>query len=198
MIVVGLTGGIASGKTTIANFLKKKKIPVHESDQVIKQLYLKPSQRFLKKLINIGLGSSILGKKINKKVVRDQIFINRNKKKKLEKYLHNEVRKSRETFLKKNEKCKMVFLDIPLLFENKLQKNCDYVILLYAPKYIREKRATKRHQITKSVVKYIMKNQMNDMAKKKKSDFTVNTNTTKKTTYKKLMQIINLIKIKNA
>ena len=184
MIVVGLTGGIASGKTTIANFLKKKKIPVHESDQVIKQLYLKPSQRFLKKLINIGLGSSILGKKINKKVVRDQIFINRNKKKKLEKYLHNEVRKSRETFLKKNEKCKMVFLDIPLLFENKLQKNCDYVILLYAPKYIREKRATKRHQITKSVVKYIMKNQMNDMAKKKKSDFTVNTNTTKKTTYK--------------
>ena len=47
MIVIGLTGGIASGKTTITNFLKKKKFTVHDSDSVVKKIYSKPEPKFL-------------------------------------------------------------------------------------------------------------------------------------------------------
>ena len=47
MIIIGLTGGIASGKTTVTNFLKKKKINIHDSDQVIKNIYSKPTHRFI-------------------------------------------------------------------------------------------------------------------------------------------------------
>ena len=48
MIVIGLTGGIASGKTTITNFLKKKKFAVHDSDSVVKKIYSKPEAQIFK------------------------------------------------------------------------------------------------------------------------------------------------------
>ena len=66
MIVVGLTGGIATGKTTITNFLKKNKFAVHDSDAVVKTIYSKPSPVFIKYLKDISLGKTIRGKTINK------------------------------------------------------------------------------------------------------------------------------------
>ena len=82
------------------------------------------------------------------------------------------------------------------MFENKLQKKCDYVVLLYAPKHIRKKRAIKRTQISKNIVDKIMKHQICDKIKKKKSDFIINTNTTKQKVYKNLTEIIDHIKAK--
>ena len=136
MIVVGLTGGIASGKTTISTFLKKKKFAVHDSDAVVKQIYSKPKPSFLNYLKSINLSNTIREKKINKQKVREEIFTKQEKRKKLEKFIHNEVRKSRNQFLRKHkrEKTKIVILDIPLLFEAKLQNICNYVILLWLPK----------------------------------------------------------------
>ena len=82
----------------------------------------------------------------------------------LEGYLHKEVKKARNIFLKKNKekKTKIVFLDIPLLFENKLEKICDYSILLYAPLRIRKQRAIKRKGMNKTILEKIIKNQLND------------------------------------
>ena len=85
MIIVGLTGGIATGKTTIANFLKKNKFAAHDSDAVVKTMYLKPTPAFIKYLKDISLEKSIKGKKINKSSIREEIFRNQNKKRKLEK-----------------------------------------------------------------------------------------------------------------
>ena len=75
------------------------------------------------------------GNKIDKNIVREGIFNNTKKRKLLEKYLHAEVKKSRKIFLKKHrqENTQIVFLDIPLLFENKLEKICNYTILFYSP-----------------------------------------------------------------
>ena len=59
MIVIGLTGGIASGKTTIMNFLKKKKFAVHDSDAVVKKIYSKPEPKFLSYLKKTNLKNGI-------------------------------------------------------------------------------------------------------------------------------------------
>ena len=59
MIVIGLTGGIASGKTTILNFIKKQNIPVHDSDDCVRKLYENPTQNFLDYLKSIGLKNAI-------------------------------------------------------------------------------------------------------------------------------------------
>ena len=136
MKIIGLTGGIASGKTTIINFLKKKKFAVHESDQIVNNLYSAPNKKFLNHLKKNSFSNAINKKKINKKVVREEIFNNNKKRKKVESFIHNEVKKSRKEFLKKNQKIKtkIVILDIPLLFEAKLTSICDYIILLHAPK----------------------------------------------------------------
>ena len=66
MIVIGLTGGIASGKTTILNFIKKQNIPVHDSDDFVRRLYENPTQNFLDYLKSIGLKNAIKKNKIHK------------------------------------------------------------------------------------------------------------------------------------
>ena len=197
-IIVGLTGGIASGKTTISDFLKKKNYKVHNSDFEVDKIYSKPNNFFLKHLRAIGLSHSIKQKKINKITIREEIFKNKKTKTRLEKFIHNEVQKSRKKFLNKYKKnqTKIIFLDVPLLFEKKLDKICDICILMYAPQKIREKRALKRQGITKKIFRQIMKSQMKESIKKKKADYIINTSNSKKNCYKKIINIVKSLEQK--
>ena len=198
MIVIGLTGGIASGKTTITNFLKKKKFALHDSDFVVKKIYSKPEPKFLSYLKKTNLKNSIKCNKIDKKTIREEIFINTEKRKLLEKYLHAKVKKSRDIFLKKNrqKKTQIVFLDIPLLFENKLEKICNYTILFYAPLKIRKQRAIRRKGMQKRMLLKIIKSQLSDKIKKKKADFIINTSASKDRCFNKILKTIEKIKDK--
>ena len=198
MIVIGLTGGIASGKTTIMNFLKKKKFALHDSDSVVKKIYSKPEPKFLSYLTKTNLKNSIKGNKIDKKTIREEIFTNTEKRKLLEKYLHAKVKKSRDIFLKKNrqKKTQIVFLDIPLLFENKLEKICNYTILFYAPLKIRKQRAIRRKGMQKRILVKIIKSQLSDKIKKKKADFIINTSASKNRCFNKILKTIKQIKDK--
>ena len=198
MIVIGLTGGIASGKTTITNFLKKKKFTVHDSDFVVKKIYSKPEPKFLSYLKKTNLKNSIKGNKIDKKTIREEIFTNTEKRKLLEKYLHAKVKKSRDIFLKKNrqKKTQIVFLDIPLLFENKLEKICNYTILFYAPLKIRKQRAIRRKGMQKRILVKIIKSQLSDKIKKKKADYIINTSASKDWCFNKILKTIEQIKDK--
>ena len=196
MIIIGLTGGIASGKSTIVKFLKRKKIAVHDSDSVINNSYSKPNVKFINYLKRINLKKSLKRKKINKKIIRDEIFFDSKKRKLLEKYLHKEVKKDRNIFLKKHKqkKTKIVFLDIPLLFENKLEKICNYSILLYSPLKIRKQRAMKRMGMSKKILEKIIENQLTDKIKKIKSDYVINTSKRTNQSFNDLLKIIDLIK----
>ena len=195
-IIVGLTGGIASGKSTIINYIKKKRIPTHDSDFVVNKLYTNPTKKFLKYLKYAKIKYTISEKKIDKASIREEIFYNLKKKNLLEKYIHNEVKISRDIFLKKHKtkKTKLIFLDIPLLFEKKLVNICDYIILIYAPIQLRKKRTIKRKGMKKKILNKIINNQLTDTYKKKKADFIVNTSTSKTQSFNKISQIINLIK----
>ena len=199
-IFVGLTGGIATGKSTIVKFLQKKGYKVHDSDLVVNKIYSKPNKKLFDTLKKIGLSKSIKKKKIDKSIIRDEIFSNKIKKKKLEKFIHKEVRISRNLFIKKhkNKKNKIIFFDIPLLFEAKLTHICHYIILLYAPKKTKIERALKRRNITKEVIMKILKNQTNDKIKKKNSDYIINTSKPKKHSFKMILEAINNILEKNA
>ena len=79
MIVVGLTGGIASGKTTATKFLKKKKMKVHDSDLVVNKIYSNPPLKFISYLKKINLIGALNGNKIDKNIVREGIFNNTKK-----------------------------------------------------------------------------------------------------------------------
>lgn len=199
-IFVGLTGGIATGKSTIVLFLKKKGYKVHDSDLIVNKIYSQPNKKLFAVLKKIGLSKSIKNKKIDKSVIRDEIFSNKVKKKKLEKFIHNEVRISRNLFIKKhkNKKNKIIFFDIPLLFEAKLDHICHYIILLYAPKKTKIERALKRKIISKKIITKILKNQIDDKTKKRKSDYIINTSKSKKHSFKMILKAISNILDQNA
>ena len=80
-IFVGLTGGIATGKSTIVKFLKKNGYKVHDSDLIVNKIYSQPNKKLLTTLKNIGLSNSIKNKRIDKRIIRDEIFSDKVKKK---------------------------------------------------------------------------------------------------------------------
>ena len=199
-IFVGLTGGIATGKSTIVKFLQKKGYKVHDSDLVVNTIYSKPNKKLFDTLKKIGLSKSIKNRKIDKSIIRHEIFSNKVKKKKLEKFIHKEVRISRNLFIKKhkNKKNKIIFFDIPLLFESKLTHICHYIILLCAPKKTKIERALKRKNIDKKVIIKILQNQIDDKIKKKKSNYIINTSKPKKHSFKMILEAISNILEQNA
>ena len=170
-IVVGITGGIGSGKSTLSSFLKKKGYSVHDSDKEVSLIYKKPSTQFKKILIKVGLKKAIKKKHIDKKIIISKLFEDNKTKAKIEKYLHFEVKKKRNIFIKKNKSKKenIIFLDIPLLFENSLDGFFTKIICIVSKKEIRQKRTEKSKKISKKIFAQIVKYQTSDRERKKKS-----------------------------
>ena len=195
-ITIGLTGGIASGKTTILNFIKKQNIPTHDSDVIVRSLYKSPSKELINLLDSIGLSKAIKQKKIKKNIIKNEILNNKKKLKKLEKFIHKKVKLSRDKFIKKNKKLrkKLIVLDIPLLFENKLESICDYILLAYCPLKIRIARALRRKDMNKKNLKSFIKLQMPDRIKIIKSDFIINTHIPKTQSNIQTLKAIKIIR----
>ena len=179
---VGITGGIGSGKTTFSNHLKKLGYLVHESDMVVSEIYTKPQKEFLSFMKEKISKDTVNDNKINKAEIANVIFSNKKIKKLLEKRIHKEVQTSREAFIKKytKKKEKIIFADIPLLLENKLEKNFDSVICIISTKKNRTKRVLKNKKFTKENLYKIFKAQTTDKERRKRSQIIINNNKTKK------------------
>mgnify|MGYP006178046813 CR=1 FL=1 len=180
--IIAITGGIGSGKTTLTKHLVKQRYKVHDSDNVVLNLYKKPTKMFISFIKGCGLKNILKGKKINKTVIVDKIFDNTHLKKKFEKHIHKEVKKSRTQFIKKNfnKKNKIIFADIPLLFENNLEHHFDITICIVANKKIRMKRVLDNKKFTKETFNKIIKNQTTDKERKTRSNILIYNNKTKK------------------
>jgi len=180
--LVGITGGIGSGKTTFSNHLKKLGYLVHESDVVVSEIYTKPKKQFLSFIKEKISQDAVNHNKINKTKIANIIFENKAIKKLLETRIHKEVQSSRDAFIKKykKNKNKLIFADIPLLFENKLEKGFDVVVCVISLKKNRIKRVLENKKFTKENLNKILKAQTTDKERKKRSQIIINNNKTKK------------------
>ncbi len=180
--LVGITGGIGSGKTTFSNHLKKLGYLVHESDVVVSEIYTKPQKEFLSFIKEKISKDAVKNNKINKSEIANVIFNNSTIKKLLERRVHKEVQASREAFIKKytKKKKKIIFADVPLLFENKLEKGFDSVICIFSTKKNRIKRVLKNKKFTKKNLNKIFKAQTTDKERKKRTQIIINNNKSKK------------------
>ena len=200
MIIIGLTGGIGSGKSTIAEYIKKKRIPVFDSDVEVKKLYIKKDKNLIKIIKKIDTEKNIIVRgKINKKKLSKVVF-NKNKKLKiLEDVIFKKLRSTRAFFLKKNKLLnkKIVVLNVPLLFENKINKICDYVVVAKAPLKTRIKRVLKRKGMNIEKFNKINFIQIPEKKRITLADFIVTTSVKKSTTYKQIDKILNKVNKKN-
>ena len=180
--VIGITGGIGSGKTTLLEYLKSKGYPVHDSDKVVSKIYTNPKNNFINFIEKLGLKKAIHRRKINKKIIANTIFEDKIIKKKLEKYIHKEVRISRKDFIKKNckKKNKIIFIDVPLLLENNLDKEFNIIISIISTKKNREERVLKKNKFSKNTLNKVFEAQTTDSQRRLRSDIIIYNNKTKK------------------
>tara|TARA_B100000941_G_scaffold54945_1_gene35592 strand:+ start:2143 stop:2706 length:564 start_codon:yes stop_codon:yes gene_type:complete len=161
---IGITGSLASGKTTASKILSARKGNFFSADAVVKKLYTK--NNFKKVIIkNFNLkNSSNIKKLLKEKIVKDKLNI-----KKLEKIIHPLVRKEMKKFIKKNNKKKFIFLEIPLLIESNLTKFFDVIFYIKAKKSIRLKRFKSKGG-NKSTFNILNSKQLSDTKKAKYCD----------------------------
>ena len=190
---IAITGGIGSGKSTFCSKLKEKGFKIHSSDEQVAKIYKNPEKKFITYLRTIGLSKSISKKNIDKKIISKIIFENKQIRKKLELYIFKIVRKKRSDFIKKEKqkKTKLIFIDIPLLFENNLEKQFNKVISIIASKRVRLKRLKKTRKMTENQFKNIARSQTSDVIRKKKSDYVIYNNSTLKDYKIKINKLIS-------
>ncbi len=197
MIVIGLTGSIAMGKSTIGEMMRDMKIPVHESDQAVHDL-LKPDSEArpaiasafpyfdYPKIYNRKTGE------FNRKEFGDLIFNDDNNRSVLEFILHPLVRKKQNEFIREGalKGCDIVCLDIPLLFETGAEKRVDYIISVSAPPFVQRERALARPNMTEEKLDAILERQMPDVEKCKRSDYVIKTGLSLAHSMKELKKVI--------
>lgn len=163
--IIGLTGGIASGKSTVSHYLKKLGFPIIDADRITHELYEK-NEEFCKALVE-NFGEKIIQKgAISRKIIGDIVFSNQSQLKKLEEITHpfifDKIKDEIEELKNRGEK--VIFLDIALLFEitekYRRELNLDKIWLVYTTEELQIERLKKRNQLSEEECIKRIKSQM--------------------------------------
>ena len=188
MIRIGILGDIGSGKSYVA---KKFGYPVFNADYEVSKLYKNNKKIFIK--LNKKLPKYVCSFPVNKNEITKAILSNKINLKKIISIVHEEVRKKMKIFLKKNKHKKIVVLDIPLLLENKIYKKKDILVFVDSKAKEINKRLKKRKNFNTKLISKFKKIQFNKNYKKKKSNFVIKNNFTKKHIDESIKNILNEI-----
>ena len=188
MIKIGITGSLASGKSTVAKLISLNKYPIFSADNAVKTLYKK---RIFTKKIQKQFhfkNTRNLKNKIKNLIKKDKKVL-----KKLEMILHPLVRKEMGAFIKKKKNNKITIFEIPLLIESKLTRYFDFVVFVGAQKKIRLRRYIAKGG-NKKIFTILEKRQKKPSKKIKISDYVIynnkSINNLKKNTKKVLKEIL--------
>ena len=185
MIKIGITGSLASGKTTASKIISTKRGPLFSADQAVRELYKnKHFKSLISKRFRIKNNNQIK-KSLKKLILKNKVNI-----KKLERIIHPLVRKKMKKFTVQNRKKKLLFYEIPLLVESKLMKYFNAIIFIKAKKQLRLKRF-KSKSGDKKLFNLLNKKQMNEEKKIKFCNYTVVNEKNLNILKKKLLDIIN-------
>ena len=175
----GLTGGIATGKSTVARLLQGRGFPVIDADQIAHQLTEKNQPGYNQIVKDFGRGVLDTDHNIDRKKLGQIIFNSSAEKDKLESILHpliqQKVKSLKDEY--KAQKFSMCFYDVPLLFEKKLVTQFDAVILVYAQPEVQLQRLMNRNKLSLAEAENRIKNQSPMPDKIKKSHFCLDNST---------------------
>ena len=188
MIRIGILGDIGSGKSYVA---KNFGYPVFNADFEVGKLYKKNRKIFNK--LKKALPKYIYSFPINKNEISNAILFNKSNLKKIVTIVHSEIRKKMKIFLKKNVDKKIIILDIPLLLENKINKQKDILVFVDSKKTEILKRLKKRKNFNPYLLKKFKNIQLPIDYKRKKSQFVIKNNFTNKSVKRSIKLILRKI-----
>nr|WP_315210541.1 dephospho-CoA kinase [uncultured Flavobacterium sp.] len=191
--IIGLTGGIGSGKTTIANYFKSFGIPLYIADDEARKIM--QSSEITEAIKNVFGDTVFENEKLNREELAKIVFNNPEKLEKLNKIVHPAVKKHFEQWLLQHTAAPYVIYEAAILFESGSYKNCDLIITVTAPVESRIQRVIERDKTTRELVLKRINAQWTDEQRISKSDFIIE-NTSIETTKLEVVKILKILKIK--
>ncbi len=199
MIVVGLTGSIATGKTATASMLRQLGIPVHDADAAVHRL-LAPGGAAVAQVSALFPDVNRPDGGVDRVALGAAVFGNTPALRRLEAILHPMVRASKRAFLRRAARhhAPLVVLDVPLLFETGGERECDAVIVVSAPAFLQRQRALARPGMTPAKLDAILARQVPDAVKRRRTPYVVLTGGGRRAARRQLMRHLATIKAKAA
>lgn len=169
--IIALTGGIATGKSTVTKLLEQKGLSVIDADQLVKSIYARQeSKDFIKN--NIPVAWTQDG--IDFKKLRELVFSDTGIKKQVESYIYDRLPAAFKEAASKVQQQDFYIYDVPLLFERGLQSKVDLTLLVYAPRKVQLARLIDRDGSKEEIGNKILDQQIDIEDKKLKSDLVIN------------------------
>jgi dephospho-CoA kinase len=172
MIVIGLTGSIAMGKSEVANIMRREGIPVFDADHEVHTLYASPEGA---KLLMPFAPDAIIDGHVDRQKLSGLVVDDPRKLDQLEKIIHAEIAIRRKTFNAKAESDghSMAVVDVPLLFEKAADREVDVTVVVSAPLAHQRTRALARPGMTEEKLDMILKRQMPDVEKQARANYVI-------------------------
>ena len=183
-MIVGLTGGIASGKSTVSKYLAEKGFKVYDADKIAKDISGKKS---VQEEIILTFGNEILDENgnVDRKKLKEIVFGDKEKLKQLNAIIHPKVIDFYKELKEKNTD-KIIIFDVPLLFESGIDKFCDKILVVISDYEIQLDRIVERDKIDRELAEKIIKSQLSNEERIKKADVVIENNSSLEDLFEKV------------
>lgn len=188
--VIGLTGGISTGKSTVAKMLEQQGLSVIDADHLVKSIYKMDET---KKYVQKNHPEVIVNQEINFKALREKVFKDAKVKQDIEAFIYQRLPEAFMAAYKALPSPALVVYDVPLLFEKKMEGMFDVTVLVYAPRNIQKARLMVRDGHLEDMADVILKQQMDIEEKKEKAGFVINNKTSMEDLSTEVSQFLNQI-----
>lgn len=175
MVIVGLTGSIAMGKSTATNALRRLGVPVHDADAAVHRLQARDGKAV--SAIERAFPGTTGPDGVDRAKLRDIVFDDPEALSVLEEILHPLVRQEERRYLQAcaRRRESVVVLDVPLLYETGGETRCDLVAVVSAPEFVQRQRVLGRSAMTEATLNAILKRQTPDAEKRRRADIVIPT-----------------------
>ena len=183
-MIIGLTGGIASGKSTVSKYLAEKGFKVYDADKIAKDI---SEKKLVQEEIIATFGDKILeeNRNIDRKKLKEIVFEDKEKLKQLNAIIHPKVIDFYKKLKEKNTD-EIIIFDVPLLFESGIDKFCDKILVVISDYEIQLNRIVERDKIDRELASKIIKSQLSNKERIKKADVVIENNSSLEDLFEKI------------
>ncbi|MCP1243128.1 dephospho-CoA kinase [Acetobacter lambici] len=194
MRILGLTGGMGMGKSTVATMLRRAGLPVFDADAVVHSLQA-PGGAALPPIARL-VPKAVTERGLDRAALRQAVLDHPALLKKLEAIMHPLVRRARARFLRhyRQTGAACVVLDIPLLFETRADRLCDRVVVVSAPAWVQRRRVALRRNMPHTQARKLIACQMPDVRRRQKADAVIRTGLSMKETERQVRRFIGSLR----